>query len=492
MIKFILITLLTSATILLPRQSSVGLYNFKFLKTNQSPVTLFRFPLTKELVSDYLQVKEMDLKKTMTKEIFSDEETPPSPDYSSFEASPDIQPREQLAHPIRSLPPVLHSSNSSDRGMVVRYSQSNSLTPGNNRGLNSNVEAAPSLPSSKKTRKRKSSSITRFFVSSPAATLDQSGSTATLPIDPTCPLTPPNETPVLFQEERLQFIGYEPIPTGYSVQSLLSLMPRIRQIWLFLNVAMSPTTSVLTSGVCSGADMVSTVFPKLDSSLSTLVQFSSRQELTSYLTDRCFSAFVCVLGLNWLVVAPFRICQTIQQWAAQNPDATDAIIRSFQTIPDAIMQLSLSLEDEHKISLLSPDSVLSPVSATSKWNFLSTNPPNVNCYGYFPPVSALVTEPHQQFPLLNQIQVIRSDQVPPGLQLVQGLPSFLRLRGHHQVPFAIPFLEPEKPFNKTLVYLLMDTIHKMVSPDDHLPPEGVTRTSSPPHPIHPQGSGGQV
>ena len=99
-------------------------------------------------------------------------------------------------------------------------------------------------------------------------------STTPLPIDEDAPPSP-NGIPLLFEEERRSFIGYESPPQG--VQKPLDLMPRIRQIWLFLNVSIPSLSgkSLLSSGICSGADMVTQIFPALDSSLPTLIPSST-------------------------------------------------------------------------------------------------------------------------------------------------------------------------------------------------------------------------
>jgi len=306
-------------------------------------------------------------------------------------------------------------------------------------------------------------------------------SIASLPIDMDAPTSPSkvNGLQTIFAEDRLRFIGYEPSTSLTTVTHLLALMPRPRQIWMYLNIFSS--ISRLTSGFCSGADMVSSLAPVI-TSIVTLVQFSSRWEVTSYLSSHPFSVFVSVRNYNWLLVAPFKICLLVQTWAATAQD-TDAIIRVYPNLPETFSQLSLSLAEGHKLLFLSPSYIhgfpnrpLADCGFTSP--SLPVDLPSGMDNGCFEPISMLVISP--PFPEncsihTRPLQVIWADQ-SLHYRSASGLESLAPSGIRPLKSLILPFQETHDDITRTLSYLLMLALPTYCWPVSAMSPEVVEAT----------------
>jgi len=309
--------------------------------------------------------------------------------------------------------------------------------------------------------RRRKLGVPRPRTSLPTTLLTVIPSTATLPIDFDAPPSPGFQDNPLFEDDRLRFIGYE--KPDQEVQHLLDIMPYVRQIWIFLNVRLSPGKISLSSGFCSGADMVTKIFPILDSSITSLVQFTSRSEVSLYLHHSCFSIFLSMQGFNWLLLAPFPICQIIQNWASENSEASEAIIKSSPTISAAYTELSLSMVEGAKMVFLT-DYDREPIGQLSdqghEWPRLPPNLPTGMSRGFHEPVSMLITAPpYPENRTANRriFQVIWADQNHRLRHAnLEGLPSLRRFTAAPGLHFVIPF--PERVHKHSLAFLIMQAL----------------------------------
>jgi hypothetical protein len=266
---------------------------------------------------------------------------------------------------------------------------------------------------------------------------------------------------------------------------------------LYLNI-FSPTLR-MSSGLCSGADMVKSIFPHIHSSLSALVQFSSRWEATHYLAQQVFSVLVSVNNYHWLLVAPLKLCLAVQDWSSTT-QPTDAIIRSHPSLSDAFNNLSLSLADSHKLVFLSPHScsIRDPSVPLADQGFSSPNLPNflptTTFNGFFEPVSMLVVGPpyHENHSSLDR--PFQALWIPPTERFIRikVLSGFDALMAFSQSPnssLILPFQEPSTASRTTLAQALSRLLPSCWSShtsQDNLPLGTIS------HPFSSLGSEGQV
>ena len=259
--------------------------------------------------------------------------------------------------------------------------------------------------------------------------------------------------------------------------------------------------------------MVTQIFPTLDSSLTTLVQFSSRKDASKYLAQATFSIFLTMMGYNWLLIAPLPLCQIIQTWAADTPAASVAIIRVFPTISAAYSQLSLSLADGARMVFLSHYTVTNPSGNLSDQGYVWPNlPPNPtgSSSGFHSPISILIVAPPFQEDCTadrRTFQIIWADEnhklrydVAVGHQ---DLCRLITSSGRH---FIIPFPEPIRAHS--LAFRIMQALPDCGWPVVKLSPTSILEalasraipapttsfplTENVSHPISSQGCEGQV
>jgi hypothetical protein len=306
--------------------------------------------------------------------------------------------------------------------------------------------------------------------SKPVAELHQSFSVATKPFDQSCPASPQkiHGYVPLFEEQRSDFIGFEPPPRIYRIGDLLELMPRYRTIWLYLNIRgqTSSSDTRIVSGFCTGDEMVTKIFPKLDASFNTLVQFSSRWEVDEYMRRAAFTVFVTVRGYNWLLLAPFQIAQLVQRWASESADSTDAIIRSYPTLSDAHRQIMESLASTNRLVFLSPPDVVSDEVNTNCLADLGIQWPTIHpelqqgaSEGFFAPVSMLVVSPPYMENLTGvtrEFDALFTDfgNSPIRVQRLKGYDDFVDFQCIPHRSLVIPFSEPNRNEESSLLFQL--------------------------------------
>jgi hypothetical protein len=255
--------------------------------------------------------------------------------------------------------------------------------------------------------------------------------------------------------------------------------------------------------------MVTKIFPNLDASFTSLLQFSSRWEVDEFMRRSAFSVFVSVREYNWLLLAPFQICQIIQRWASESSDATDALIRYYPTLSDAHRQIVESLATEHRLVFLSPPDVVSEEINTKcladlgiQWPTIHSDLQQGVSEGCFAPVSMLVVAPpftENRTGVTREFDALFTDfgNSPVKLRRCQGR-RVLEEFTPQGYTLVIPFHEYDKQYKDTLAFELMQAMPYYCWPSPVLSSRQVLELMEPafadrPHRVlRPSDDGGQA
>ena len=183
-----------------------------------------------------------------------------------------------------------------------------------------------------------------------------------------------------------------------------------------------------------------------------------------------FSVFVSVREYNWLLLAPFQICQIVQRWASESSDATDALIRYYPTLSDAHRQIVESLATEHRLVFLSPPDVVSEEINTKcladlgiQWPTIHSDLQQGVSEGCFAPVSMLVVAPpftENQTGVTREFDALFTDfgNSPVRVQRLKGYDDFVDFQCIPHRSLIIPITEPHRHEESSLLFQLSQAL----------------------------------